>query len=620
MIPKYSLPLWGIVAVVLGLFVSPLRGQNPVLDTISIDFGSLPSTLPWLNMSNPRDGVLRRLPNQANIATPYSVAVNDAFNKINTEGNASPDASLGFPGTATGDSFFGNTVPFEGITEPTGGVVLQNLSPQKYYKLLIYAARQSTEQRETRYIVKGLTTDTLYLNTSNLANKGVSSRLLPSKTGEITITASASPRTLSKTGFYYLGALKIIYQPDPPPKPFLQLSSPADGAYWQIGKSPFISWSTNVKDSVRLAYSTDFGYSWKSIATVPAEVGRYQWTIPNEASYACQVRVSTNNLVDENKKVFTIIKDDTRFPIVVLGSSTAAGTGVSKPDSSWVNRWRAWLNVDSRFELINLAKPGYTTYHVLPTGTVIPPQLSVSIDTSRNITRALSFRPKVVLVNMPSNDASYSVPVADQLHNFQQIMETAIYGGANAWITTTQPRKFNDSLKVVLQETVRDSIHCIYSNKVIDFWKGFANGNGTIKPIYDSGDATHMNDLGHALLFKRILASGIVKKQQFPSVELALKLDTLQQEWVLEFQLPEAGAVDILIENDQGRSVHKTSLSSSPPDKQTLRFPFKAKNINTPYLLCTFVIKDGNGKITEIKQPIQVWKGLASFIREWITP
>ncbi len=610
MIPKYFLPLWGIVAT-LGLFVSTLHGQNPVLDTISIDFGSLPSPLPWLNMSNPKDGVLRRLPNQANIATPYNLSVNDAFNKINTEGNLSPDPTLGFPGTATGDSFFGNTAPFEGVTEPTGGVILQNLSPQKYYKVLIYAARQSTELRETRYIVKGQTTDTLYLNTSNLANKGVSARLLPSKTGEITVTASAAPRTQSKTGFYYLGALKVIYQPDPPPKPFLQLSSPVDGAYWQVGKSPFITWSTNTKDSVRLAYSTDFGYSWTAIATLPPGVGRYQWAIPNRASYACQVRVSTNTLTDENKGVFTIAKDDVSFPIVVLGSSTAAGTGVSKPDSSWVNRWQAWLNVDSRYELINLAKPGYTSYHVLPTGTPIPPQLSVNIDTSRNITRALSFRPKVVLVNMPSNDAAYSVPVADQLNNFQQIMEMATYGGASAWITTTQPRRFNDSLKVQLQEITRDSITCIYGNKAIDFWKGFANSDGTIKKIYDAGDATHMNDLGHALLFQRILAAGIAKKQRKVTVELSLKLDTLEREWLLEFQLPEAGIIDVVIENEQGRAVQKASFNNGPLSKQSLRFPAKAKSTDAPYLLCTFIIKGEDGRVTEIKQPISLWRGLA---------
>ena len=601
------MPLWGLV-VTLALFVAPLQGQNPLLDTISIDFGSLPSPLPWLNMSNPRDGVLSRLTNQANVPTTYRLSVKDAFNKINTEGNVNPDPALSFPGTATGDSFFGNTVPFDGVVEPTGGVILQNLNPEKYYKVLIYAARQSTELRETRYIVKGQTTDTLYLNTSNLANKGVSARLLPNKAGEITITASASPRTQSKTGFYYLGALKLIYQPDPPPKPFLRLTAPVDGAYWQVGKSPFISWSTNTKDSVRLAYSTDFGYSWRAIATVPPSAGRYQWTVPDEVSYACQVRVNTNKLMDETRGVFTIIKDDARFPIVVLGSSTAAGTGVSKPDSSWVNRWRAWLNADTRYELINLAKPGYTTYHVLPTGTPIPPQLSVTIDTSRNITHALSFRPKIVLINMPSNDASYSIPVADQLHNFQQVMNTAINGGANAWITTTQPRKFNDTLKVQLQETVRDSIVCIYSYKAIDFWKGLANSDGTIKPIYDAGDATHMNDLGHVLLFKRILASGITKKRRIPDVDLSLKLDPLQQEWLFEFQLPQAGTVDVILENDQGHLVQKASFANRPLFNQSLRFPARAKSIDAPYLLCTFIIKGEDGKVTEIKQPIPVWK------------
>jgi hypothetical protein len=249
--------------------------------------------------------------------------------------------------------------------------------------------------------------------------------------------------------------------------------------------------------------------------------------------------------------------------------------------------------------------------NVLPTGTVIPQQLSVTIDTSRNITRALSFRPKVVLVNMPSNDASYGVPVADQLDNFQRIMDTATFGGASAWITTTQPRKFNDTLKVQLQKTVRDSIVCVYSNKAIDFWKDFANSDGTIKKIYDSGDATHMNDRGHALLFKRILASGIVKKQRVTSVDVSLQLDTLEREWLLEFQLPLAGTVDLIIENDHGRSIEKASFSNSPGRKQSLRFPARPKSTNSPYLLCIFILKDENGKVTEVKQPIAIWRELA---------
>lgn len=57
--------------------------------------------------------------------------------------------------------------------------------------------------------------------------------------------------------------------------------------------------------------------------------------------------------------------------IVVLGSSTAAGTGTTNPDSAWVNRFRNYFVAqDSSFRVINLAVGGYTTYHIMPTGFV----------------------------------------------------------------------------------------------------------------------------------------------------------------------------------------------------------------------------------------------------------
>ena len=55
--------------------------------------------------------------------------------------------------------------------------------------------------------------------------------------------------------------------------------------------------------------------------------------------------------------------------VVVLGSSTAEGFGPSDADSTWVNRLRVALAAaDPSLDVLNLAKGGYTTYHVLPAG------------------------------------------------------------------------------------------------------------------------------------------------------------------------------------------------------------------------------------------------------------
>ena len=47
------------------------------------------------------------------------------------------------------------------------------------------------------------------------------------------------------------------------------------------------------------------------------------------------------------------------YKIVVLGSSTAAGAGVSSSDSAWVNRYRNYLeSINPDNEVINLAVGG----------------------------------------------------------------------------------------------------------------------------------------------------------------------------------------------------------------------------------------------------------------------
>ncbi len=194
-------------------------------------------------------------------------------------------------------------------------------------------------------------------------------------------------------------------------------------------------------------------------------------------------------------------------PIVVLGSSTAAGWGVSTPDSSWVKRYQKYLNKTSKLALINLAKGGYTTYQILPTGMSVPAGLDIRIDSSRNVTKALTYHPYAIIINMPSNDAAHNFPVSIQLTNFDTIIKNAATQGVKTWICTPQPRNFSKRSQVNLQFELLDSIEHRYGDSVIDFWHGFAMENGFIRSEFDSGDGIHMNDLGHRLLVERVRAT-----------------------------------------------------------------------------------------------------------------
>ncbi|MCI4666619.1 MAG: SGNH/GDSL hydrolase family protein [Bacteroidia bacterium] len=200
-----------------------------------------------------------------------------------------------------------------------------------------------------------------------------------------------------------------------------------------------------------------------------------------------------------------------RFPlhVVVLGSSTAAGSGPSHPDSTWVNRYRRTLkSINPKHEVSNLARGGYNTYRLMPTG-FIPPAGFPEPDTSRNISMALSLNPDAIIINLPSNDAAINVSAAAQMQNFRIMVDSARRQGVPVWVCTTQPRVFSTS-KVSVQLAVRDSIFAVFGSRAIDFWSGLADSIGHPLGTYDSGDGVHLNDAGHKILFERVQAANVL--------------------------------------------------------------------------------------------------------------
>ena len=209
-----------------------------------------------------------------------------------------------------------------------------------------------------------------------------------------------------------------------------------------------------------------------------------------------------NSIADE-----TINKPKTdSIKIVVLGSSTAAGTGPTHPDSAWVNRFRSYVqSIWENSEVINLAKGGYVTYHILPDGFKPPPERPIP-DPERNITKALSFNPTAIIINLPSNDAASGYSVKEQLANYDIIESITTKLEIPVWVATTQPRNLSLSGRLNLME-MRDSTFTHFENP-IDFWTALAEKSGNIKPEYNSGDDVHLNDTAHKILFERAVLVG----------------------------------------------------------------------------------------------------------------
>jgi lysophospholipase L1-like esterase len=192
--------------------------------------------------------------------------------------------------------------------------------------------------------------------------------------------------------------------------------------------------------------------------------------------------------------------------IVVLGSSTAAGAGTWPIDNAWVNRFRCHVqafNPENR--VINLAKGGYNTFHLLPTGSYT--RNHSKTDTLRNITKAMEYNPVGLIINLPSNDISAGYSVKEQLDNFRKYQAYADSFGVELWVTTTQPRNFPKERYRDLQAAVRDSLRQLFPGRCIDFWTGFADAENMVVKEFDSGDGTHLNNKGHKILTDRVIES-----------------------------------------------------------------------------------------------------------------
>ncbi|HFA47721.1 MAG TPA: glycosyl hydrolase family protein [Bacteroidetes bacterium] len=195
--------------------------------------------------------------------------------------------------------------------------------------------------------------------------------------------------------------------------------------------------------------------------------------------------------------------------IVVLGSSTAAGTGPSDTRNAWVNRFRRKLQSQNGYhQVINLAVGGYTTYHLLPSGTMVE-KGKPQPNNKHNITMALSLNPDAVIINLPSNDAAKGFSLKEQLDNYTKICKPLYERGIPFWVSTPQGRNMEKE-KRELQKTIMDSTYIRYGRRTLDFWRGLADWSGNISKKYNSGDGIHLNDEGHRLLFEEVWSKDIL--------------------------------------------------------------------------------------------------------------
>ena len=500
------------------------------MQRVLIDIGAGATTpsptggLFWNNITDARPGV--RLTNAVTtLNLPSGINVQVVNRLDGTYSTSSNGMATGNTTGAVGDYPASATTDLALIhSSATNGTWrIYGMNASKVYTIKFWGSRTNTTAQRTAEIKRAdETTWKSYTATSNSNYNNAATFLVSGQT-----TMDFNIRTKSGSDFSALGVIDISFgEEDTGPLPNQAPSANA-------GADVIIQLPV---DSVLLkgCASSDpenasLKFKWRKISG-PASFSIVNDTLCQaalkalaEGSYQFELAVTdTGSLVAKDTVNITVQPMTLPWPpqytalcndpykIVIVGSSTAYGTGASPIDSSWARKFTRYVTLQNPLStVVNLATGGYNSYHVLPTGTTPPANRPFPVDTARNITKALSLHPKAIIVNLPSNDIAFGVPVAEVKANFELILAKADSARVPVWFTTTQPRN-NLSLSEKQQQVeLKNWILQRFGNKAIDFYTEIADDRDSILPLYSAGDGVHVNNAGHHLFFRKVVEEKI---------------------------------------------------------------------------------------------------------------
>lgn len=161
-----------------------------------------------------------------------------------------------YPSQAVSDSLFGNTEEFDGKSNVFPKFQISGLKQDAAYQFTFFASRSGvSDNRETLYTVEGGSLQTDVLDAANnSARVAQVEAMTPGENGSVTISLSPGPGNNNGNHFTYLGAMKIVEMPPPPPVTITQdladvtveAFQPAVFSLAAGGKPPFqVQWFRN---------------------------------------------------------------------------------------------------------------------------------------------------------------------------------------------------------------------------------------------------------------------------------------------------------------------------------------------------------------------------------------
>lgn len=192
------------------------EAENTVIPEapIKINFGKTGTMATEWNNVTPSANIVTNLTDIYGKSTEIMITLNDNFTGTNTEGIAGTTTELNMPEDVAVSALWGyDEGTFGNSTkESTGGFLFSHLNKDLVYDFYLFGSRKnSTDNRETVYILQGENRKRNHLNAASNADKvTIVKGIKPTQEGKITLTVSAGPNNTNSNAFYYINALQIV--------------------------------------------------------------------------------------------------------------------------------------------------------------------------------------------------------------------------------------------------------------------------------------------------------------------------------------------------------------------------------------------------------------------------
>jgi lysophospholipase L1-like esterase len=201
----------------------------------------------------------------------------------------------------------------------------------------------------------------------------------------------------------------------------------------------------------------------------------------------------------------------TSFRLAVIGSSTSAGEGASSSSKGWVSLLADALEdvVTTSFTCNNLSVGGYSSN-----------DLSPGSRSNGSIDDAIDRDPDLIVVALAgSNDLSSGTSKSTFLSRLEAMRKAGQEAQIPVFFLTTAPKDLSNDE----QEALEDWAHAIkddfgscwtpsssdHSPCVIDVFEPLASSSLGVRSEFGAGDGIHLNDAGHAEIFR--LARAVIE-------------------------------------------------------------------------------------------------------------